>query len=100
MIWSAVQPERSLAGLPQGWLGGHKRSGTVIANGGFPEADWAQLEQMLQALFQARHEPLVDWIRERTSLQTHTIDVAIRDADLETIINAVSRMRGADAESD
>ncbi len=91
MIWSALQPERGLASLPQGWLKGQKRSATAILPGGVPGEQWSELEGLLDAMFAAQPEPLIAWVRERTAAQTHALDVAVREEDLETITSVSAR---------
>jgi predicted GIY-YIG superfamily endonuclease len=84
LVWCAVHPERGLAGMPEGWF--HGRQGAIVrlsTKDGSPdelEAAYANL-----ALAEGRTEAFINWIRERTSSQTHPFEIAVREADLETV---------------
>jgi len=93
LLWCALYPDRGLSGLPQGWFEGrygevltipcHRRKMAVLQNA----------SEMLKSLFAGNPELWKEWILERTRNQTHAFEVAVRESDLEQLVEFGQRIR-------
>jgi predicted GIY-YIG superfamily endonuclease len=93
LLWCALFPERGLAGLPEGWFRGRHGEVAAIPVNNLPPGDLSALEARLNALFTGCPEEFEAWIGERTAAQTHPFEAAVRDADLETVLEFAARNR-------
>jgi hypothetical protein len=85
-LWCALQPQKGLVGLPEGWFGGRLPQYTPIPRSEAPTEDFEQAEMRLRDLFSGDGDSFVDWIAGRTMTQTHPFEVAAREADLEVVV--------------
>ena len=85
LFWYALNPASGSTTMPQGWL--HSRVGAIasIANAQTLPASPGESEIILAKLFEGDTDGFVAWIGERTKSLVHAYDLAIRDADLETV---------------
>jgi len=85
LFWYALNPALGSTTMPHGWL--HSRVGAIatIANAQTLPASPGESEIVLAKLFEGDTEGFVAWIGERTKSLIHAYDLAIRDADLETV---------------
>jgi predicted GIY-YIG superfamily endonuclease len=86
LLWCALQPQKGLVGLPEGWFGGRLPQYTPIPRSEAPTEDFEQAEMRLRDLFSGDGDSFVDWIAGRTMTQTHPFEVAAREADLEVVV--------------
>jgi predicted GIY-YIG superfamily endonuclease len=86
LLWSAIHHERGLVGMPPGWFRGRYRQVAVIPRHGLSQTTIEEASACLAAVFEGVAEVLVEWIRARSSAQTHPFEVAFREADLKTLI--------------
>lgn len=81
LVWSALNPARSLAEMPHAWFKGRLPGITCLSIGEqFPE-----LQTHLQTLFEGTSAPLENWLLAQTSPRTHPFETSVRDSDLETL---------------
>jgi len=87
LLWYALNPASGSATMPHGWL--HDRLGPIASIGATQTlaANLDELEMVLVKLFEGDTDGFVAWIGERTKSLIHVHDLAIRDADLETVGN-------------
>ncbi len=94
LLWLAQNPAAGSAHLPEGWLHGRLGSIAMLADSQFTEPNSIGAEAILAKLFAGDADGFVAWIGERTQPLVRTYDLALRDADLETVtgfIQAKSR---------
>jgi predicted GIY-YIG superfamily endonuclease len=96
LFWSALHPQRGLAAMPAGWFRGQHRQITTIPRHETASADLEQAAARLSSLFDGKAEEFAAWVRERTSLQGHPFELAVREADLETVGEFASKRPPAD----
>lgn len=85
LLWYAMNPSAGSATMPAGWI--HGRLGATAAVANARESESGQgVEQILSGLFAGDTEGFTAWIGEQTKPLVRTHDLAIRDADLETVI--------------
>ena len=93
LFWCAFEPERRLWEMPGGWFNGrHGEIATLLGN----EAWQRHLDtagRLLSELFAGHAGSLAGWIRDRTAMQTHPFEVAVREMDLETVTAFANRRR-------
>jgi predicted GIY-YIG superfamily endonuclease len=102
LLWCALQPQRGLAGMPQGWFAGRfgsvaaiplaskavkqllteDRCSEKVGTGAFSYDD---LAEDLKALFAGNPKPICDWLAVRTANQDHPFQISVRESDLKTI---------------
>ena len=81
LLWHALNPASGSAAMPQGWV--HGRLGAIAAI----EGHHSGVDLVLAKLLEGDTEGFLAWIGERTTSLVHTYDLAMRDADLETVTN-------------
>ena len=71
--------------MPQGWV--HGRLGTIatVVTGQSPHSNSSEIAMVLARLFEGDTDGFVAWIGERTKSLVQAYDLAIREADLETV---------------
>ena len=85
LLWCALQPERGLAGMPQGWFEG---CCGPVARIGFSEkslVDLYEAGEQLTQFFSGRVAEFKEWISERTDRQIHPFEASVRESDLEAL---------------
>ncbi len=104
LLWCAIQPERGLAGMPEGWFWGRFMEQTTIPWQQTGRVDVEAPGAGLRALFAGFPDDFAAWIRESTSMQSHPFELAVREADLETVSGFANHQhlagtQGSDANS-
>lgn len=92
LLWCALEPERRLWGMPEGWFSGRHAETITIPRQGSLRTQFEEAERLLNELFEGDARPLVEWVRDRTAMQTHSFEAAVRELDLETVIAFASRL--------
>ncbi len=72
--------------MPAGWICGRLGEIATISETRRNELDIRTIELVLTALFAGDNQGFAAWVGERTNPLAYADDVAIRDADLETVI--------------
>jgi hypothetical protein len=87
LLWYVQNPASGSVTMPHGWL--HSRLGAIATVDVTPAftANPDELDMVLVKLFGGDTDGFVAWIGEGTKSLVHAHDLAIRDADLETISN-------------
>ena len=92
LLWCVLEPERRLWGIPGGWFSGRHGVTAIIPRQATLGTQFEEAGRLLNELFAGEVEPLVGWIRDRTATQTHPLEVAVRETDLETVTAFASRL--------
>jgi hypothetical protein len=82
LLWLAINPGATSTGLPAGWF--HGQLGE-IATVTLQQNLEPSVETVLVKLFSGDHDGFNAWIGEQTNTLTSVHDIAVRDADLETV---------------
>jgi hypothetical protein len=84
-LWWALHPNRSLFDLPAGWIHGRlgERARIALTADNADAADNALLR--LQHLLRGELEFFSQWIQDQTNAVGNSLELAVRDVDLETI---------------
>jgi len=93
LVWFAVHPEQGAATLPQGWFDNQQRERWIIplfipSAGHFDDAP-----QHLSGLFSGDAEGFAEWILLCTGACKQPFDLAVRETDLETVTDLVTKAR-------
>lgn len=91
LLWCALQPERGLWGMPEGWFSGRHGETAIIPRQPALATQFEEAERVLNELFAGEAEPLVKWVRDRTATQAHPLEVAARETDWETVTTFAKR---------
>jgi hypothetical protein len=94
LIWSSLHPNRGLIALPQSWSAGCSQRCITIPPAGATVEDVYESSVLLQQLVAGQADPFKDWISERSSRQNHPFQIAVRNADLETVTEFAEKCRG------
>ena len=86
LLWFALNPAAGATAMPAGWVHGQLGELAALPDARGREADFGRIELVLTALFAGDHDGFVAWVGEETKPLTHTFDLAMRDADLETVL--------------
>lgn len=89
LLWCAIHPARGLGGMPEGWFDG--RHGQVVAIRPPDGASLVGWESQLQELFAGDATAFTEAITDCTAAQTQPFEIAVRQADLETVVEFVTR---------
>jgi len=90
LLWCALQPERGLAGVPAGWFRGWREPTAHIPKRTGSNEGFQEVEKRLSRLFEGGAEEFETWIRRRTASGDRSFEVALRDADLELVLESSS----------
>jgi hypothetical protein len=85
LLWCAFNPEAGIAGLPEGWFAGRHSQVSTLSLQHVTHSVGRDHSARLDRLFNGRTEGFFEWIAQRTATWTHPFDLAVRDADLETL---------------
>lgn len=86
LLWFAVNSGAGSPALPAGWVHGRLGEIATVTDAQDSEPSCRSIERVLTKLFAGDHDGFVVWIGEQTKALTHAHDLAMRDADLETVI--------------
>ena len=87
LLWYARYPDSGSATMPEGWL--HGRLGTIAAIPHAPGSE-ASAAAVLAQLFSGETDGFTTWISNQTATLARPHDQAIREADLETVLQFVA----------
>ncbi len=86
LLWFAANPALDSTAMPAGWVQGRLWEITKVADAQNNDPSSHSIEMVLTELFAGDHDGFVAWIGEQTKALAHSHDMAMRDADLETVI--------------
>jgi predicted GIY-YIG superfamily endonuclease len=86
LLWFALNPESGSTAMPAGWVHGRLGEIATVSEAQRREPDARRVETVLKELFAGDHDGFVAWVGEQTKPLTHAHDLAMRDADLETVM--------------
>ena len=86
LLWFAKNPAAGASALPAGWVQGRLGEIATLTDTSASAPSCRSIEVMLTELFAGDHDGFVAWIGEQTKALAHAHDLAMRDADLETVI--------------
>ena len=89
-LWCSLRPERGLAAAPAGWLRGWRKAALLIPGDAASAEAFREAGRVLGRLFAGGEEEFAAWVRACTSHQVRPFEVAMRDADLEFIVDSSS----------
>ena len=90
LLWLVTDPGQPLSAMPHAWFRGRYHESTTVPLPPPTETN-VRIEARLAAFFCGDAEPLRAWICEHTTQRTHPFELAVRDADLETILRFAAR---------
>jgi hypothetical protein len=85
LLWCAFHPEVGIPGLPEGWFAGRHSGVSTFSLPHLAQPNADQYSARLERLFAGKPEDFAQWVEQRTAAWTHPFDLAIRDADFETL---------------
>jgi hypothetical protein len=84
LLWFALRPASGSTAMPAGWV--HGRLGEMVTvTAPSIELETGEVEGALMKLLECDKEGFMAWLGERTQTLAHAHDLAMRDADLETV---------------
>ena len=86
LLWFALNPYSGSTAMPAGWADGRLGEITTISKAQSCEPDFHRIEMVLAPLFAGNNDEFVAWVGEKTKPLAYGHDLAMRDADLETVI--------------
>jgi len=84
LLWFALRPRSASTAMPAGWVHGRLGEIVVIAAQA-SDLETGEVEHVLTRLLDGDKDGFTAWLGERTQTLAHAHDLAIRDADLETV---------------
>ena len=91
LIWCAINAEDGIGGLPEGWSAGRQPEICTISFTDIPRLDLEKTAEHLRDFFEGRSAGFSDWILTCTTPWIHPFNLAMRDADLETLSQFAER---------
>jgi hypothetical protein len=91
LLWSAIFPERGLAGMPEGWFRGDFGEVARIRRGSGVDSILEESEMRLRQLFDGAGDEFGEWVRARISAVNHPFELAAIEEDLEAITEFAKR---------
>lgn len=86
LLWFALNPAAGSAAMPAGWVQGHLGERVTVSGTQSSEPACHRIELVLTELFAGDHDGFVAWVGEQSKSLGHPHDLAMRDADLETVV--------------
>ena len=86
LLWFALNPSSGSTAMPEGWAHGRLGEIATVSDTRRNEPGIRTIELVLTALFAGDNDGFVAWVGERTKPLAYAHDLAMRDADLETVI--------------
>ena len=86
LLWFAMNPVSGSTAMPAGWVHGRLGQIATVTDLKIKESSRRNLETVLTELLAGDHEGFVSFIGEQTKTLPYSHDLAMRDADLETVI--------------
>jgi hypothetical protein len=72
--------------MPAGWVHGKLGDIASVSDAQSSEPDLRRIEMVLTEFFAGDNDGFIAWIGEKTKTLAHAHDLAMRDADLETVL--------------
>ncbi len=85
LLWCALHPQRGLAGLPAGWFHDRRPQAASIPRCRAAPELFQEAQARLSALLGGHPAEFAEWIRARTPQAAQPFELAVREADLETV---------------
>jgi predicted GIY-YIG superfamily endonuclease len=85
LLWYALNPAAGSSTMPAGWMHGRLGAVAEVTVVGTAERGSSEVEPILAKLFAGEAEGFVAWVGEQTKPLVQALDLAMRDADLETV---------------
>jgi predicted GIY-YIG superfamily endonuclease len=92
LLWFALNPDLGSTAMPTGWVHGRLGKIATLSDAQSGEPDLPGIEMVLTAFFAGDNDRFVAWVAEKTKSLAHAHDMAIRDTDLETVIQFMRAM--------
>ena len=89
LLWLALHPGLGATAMPAGWVQGRLGEIVALAESQMDEPSASRIDPVLTGLFAGSHAGFTAWVEERTKTVTPAYDLALRDADLETVMQLV-----------
>ena len=86
LLWFAVNPASGSTAMPAGWVHGRLGEIATVMDAKINEPKCRSIEMVLTELFAGSHDGFIAWIGEQTKALAHAHDLAMRDADLKSVI--------------
>lgn len=86
LLWFAINLASGSTAMPAGWAHGRLGEIAIITEAQANEPSCRSIEMVLTELLAGDHDGFTVWIGEQTKALAHAHDLAMRDADLETVI--------------
>jgi hypothetical protein len=86
LLWFALNPSSGSAAMPAGWIHGRLGEIATISDTRLNEPGIRTIELVLTALFAGDNDGFAAWVGEQTKPLAYAHDQAMRDGDLETVI--------------
>lgn len=86
LLWYALNPASGSTTMPAGWIHGQLGAIATVAGVRAVEPGFTGVEQVLVKLFGGDTEGFLAWVAEQTKSLAQAHDLAMRDADLETVV--------------
>jgi excinuclease UvrABC nuclease subunit len=86
LLWFAINPESGSTAMPAGWVHGRLGEIAKLTEAQNNASNYHSIETVLTELFAGDHDRFTAWIGEQTKALAHAHDLAMRDGDLETVI--------------
>ncbi len=86
LLWFALNPALGSTVMPAGWVHGRLGEIATVSDAKSSEPDLRRIEMVLTEFFAGDHDGFIAWIGEKTKTLAHAHDLAVRDADRETVI--------------
>jgi predicted GIY-YIG superfamily endonuclease len=86
LLWFVINPTSGSTAMPAGWVHGRLGEIATVTDAQDREPSRRSVEMVLTELFAGDHDGFVAWVGEQTKALAHAYDMALRDADLETVI--------------
>lgn len=90
LFWRALQPDRGLLGMPEGWFGSRQPQVAIMPRGAVENAQFEIASARLTDLCAGRVEPFRDWLAAQEA-PNGAFEAAVFNADLETISQFAQR---------
>jgi hypothetical protein len=89
LLWFAVNPASGSTVMPAGWVHGRLGDIAMITEAQSGEPCCRGIETVFTELFAGNHDGFIAWIGAKTKKLAHAHGLAMRDADLETVIQFI-----------
>ena len=86
LLWFAINPGSGSTAMPAGWVHGRLGEIATVTDAQDSQPSCRSIEMVLTKLFAGDHDDFIAWIGDQTKALAHAHDLAMRDADLETVI--------------